>query len=84
MDKFERVTRCPEFYRRRYEIIDGEKRFKYCARFSCKLKGKRRFVPIRGRQIQKIIVDYISDAAPGIPSVELSIGGEILGRNSLQ
>ena len=39
------------------------------------------FVPIHGKQIQKIIADYISDAAPGIPSVELSIEGEILGRH---
>jgi hypothetical protein len=48
MDKFERVKRCPGLYRRRYEITDGEKRFKYCARFSCKLKGKRRCEPLGG------------------------------------
>ena len=39
------------------------------------------FVPIHGKQIQKIIADYISDAAPGIPSVELNIEGGILGRH---
>jgi hypothetical protein len=42
------------------------------------------FVPIHGREIQKIIVDYVSDAAPGIPSVELNIEGEILGRHDDQ
>lgn len=39
------------------------------------------FQPIHGKQIQKIIADYISDAAPGIPFVELGIEGEILGRH---
>src|SRR5262245_20124360 len=39
------------------------------------------FVPVHGKQIQKIIADYISDGAPGIPSVELNIEGDILGRH---
>ena len=42
------------------------------------------FAPVHGKEIQKIIVDYVSDAAPGVPSVELNIEGDILGRHDDQ
>ncbi len=44
-----------------------------------------RFFPLHGREIQRIIDDYISDAAPGVPSLELDIeGGTILSRRDDQ
>src|SRR6266478_1838696 len=48
--------------------------------------GKQvKFVPIHGKEIQKIIADYVSDAAPGLPSVELNVESEsILGRHDDQ
>lgn len=49
---------------------------------TAQVNGQVKFVPIHGREIQKIIDDYISDAAPGIPWLELDIEGEaILGRH---
>jgi hypothetical protein len=46
MEKFEMIKKWPGLYRRQYEIANGEKRFKYYARFTCKLKGKRRCEPL--------------------------------------
>ena len=43
--------------------------------------GQVRFIPIHGRDIQKIIADYIFDAAPAVPTLELDVEGEILERH---
>ena len=46
MEKFERIKKWPGLYRRQYMTTSGERRFKYYARFTCKLKGKRRCEPL--------------------------------------
>ena len=46
MEKFDRIKKWPGLYRRQYQTTNGEKRFKYYARFTCKLKGKRRCEPL--------------------------------------
>jgi len=43
---WERVKKTPHLWRRRYLTANGERREKYYARFTCKLKGKRRCEPL--------------------------------------
>jgi integrase len=45
---WQRVKNVPHLWRRRYETANGERREKYYARFTCKLKGKRRCEPLGG------------------------------------
>jgi hypothetical protein len=48
MEKFERVA--PRLYRRTYETADGAESTLYYARFVCKLKRKRRMIPLGSEQ----------------------------------
>jgi integrase len=45
---WERVKSTPHLWRRRYLTIDGERREKFYARFTCRLKKKRRCEPLGG------------------------------------
>jgi hypothetical protein len=45
---WERVKNTPHLWRRRYVTAGGEGREKYYARFTCRLKGKRRCEPMGG------------------------------------
>jgi integrase len=66
MDKFERGKRCPGLVRRRYETTEGEKRFKFYARFTCKLKHKRRCEPLGSDEktaralLQQLLADNLN------------------------
>jgi hypothetical protein len=43
--------------------------------------GRVRFIPFHGRDIQKVIADYVFDAAPAVPTLELAIEGGMLERH---
>jgi hypothetical protein len=43
--------------------------------------GQVRLMPIHGRDIQKVIADYVYDAAPAVPTLELAIEGQVLPRH---
>ena len=45
---WERVKSTPHLWRRRYLTINGERREKLYARFTCRLKQKRRCEPLGG------------------------------------
>jgi len=48
MEQIKRVKRVPHLYERRYQTASGEWRLKYYGKFTCKLKGKRRNIPLGG------------------------------------
>jgi len=62
---WERVKNARHLWRRRYDTASGERREKYYARFTCKLKGKRRCEPLGGdlqvakEELAQILADNV-------------------------
>lgn len=56
----------PHLWRRRYLTANGEQREKYYARFTCKLKGKRRYEPLGSNhdaakiELKRILADDVN------------------------